>query len=43
MVKKNRLEFNMAKLEALCFDVKKLDQCNVHLYPDEQKLYANLR
>ena len=30
----NRLEINMAKFEAICFDVKKLYQCSVHLYAD---------
>ena len=33
--KKNRLEFNNAKFEAICFDVKRLDQCSVHLYADD--------
>ena len=35
MVKKNRLEFNNAKFEAICFDVKKLVQSSVHLYADD--------
>ena len=32
--KKNRLEFDMAKFEAILFDMEKLDQCNIHLYAD---------
>ena len=32
--KENRLEFNNAKFEAICFDVKKLNQSSVHLYAD---------
>ena len=39
----NRLEFNMAKFEAICFDVKKLDQCSVHCMQTLEKLHANLR
>ena len=33
--KQNRLEFNNAKFEAICFDLKKLDQSSVHLYADD--------
>ena len=33
--KENRLEFNNAKFEAICFDLKKLDQSGVHLYADD--------
>ena len=36
--KENRLEFNNAKFEAICFDVKKLDQSSVHLYADDTKI-----
>ena len=36
--KENRLEFNMSKFEAICFDVKKLDQCSVHLYADDTEI-----
>ena len=36
--KENRLEFNMVKFEAICFDVKKLDQCSVHLYADDSEI-----
>ena len=36
--KENRFEFNMAKFEAICFDVKKLDQCSVHLYVDDTEI-----
>ena len=28
----------MAKSEAICFDVKKLDQCSVQLYADDTKI-----
>ena len=34
----NRVEFNMAKFEAMCFDVKKLDQCSIHLYADDTEI-----
>ena len=33
--KENRLEYNNAKFEAICFDVKELDQSSVHLYADD--------
>ena len=36
--KDNRLEFSNAKFEAICFDVKKLDQCSVHLYADDTEI-----
>ena len=32
--KENRMEFNNAKFEAICFDVKKLDQFSVPLYTE---------
>ena len=36
--KENRMQFNNAKFEAICFDVKKLDQCSVHLYADDTEI-----
>ena len=36
--KENRMEFNNAKFEAICFDVRELDQCSVHLYADDTKV-----
>ena len=36
--KENRLEFNKAKFEAVCFDLKKSDQCSVHLYADDTEI-----
>ena len=36
--KENRMEFKNAKFEAICFDVKKLDQCSVHLYADDTEI-----
>ena len=36
--KENRMEFNNAKFEAICFDVRKLEQCSVHLYADDTKI-----
>ena len=38
MVKRNRLEFKNAKFEAICFDVKTLDHCSVHLYADDTEI-----
>ena len=32
------MEFNNAKFEAICFDVKKLDQCSAHLYADDTEI-----
>ena len=34
----NRWEFNMAKFHTICFCVKKLDQCSVHLYADDTEI-----
>ena len=34
----NRWEINMAKFEAICFDVKKLYQCIVHSYADNTEI-----
>ena len=31
----------MAKLEAICFDVKKLDQCSVLMYADDAEITGN--
>ena len=36
--KENRLEFNNSKFDAICFDVKKLDQSSVHLYADDTEI-----
>ena len=36
--KQNRLEFNMAKFEKICFDVKKLDRSSVHIYADDTEI-----
>ena len=36
--KDNRLAFKMAKTEAVCFDVKKLDKCSVHLYANNKEV-----
>ena len=36
--KENRLEFNNAKFEAICFDEKKLDQSSVHLSADDTEI-----
>ena len=33
--KENNLEFNIAKLEAICLDVKELDQCCFQLFADD--------
>ena len=36
--KENRLDFNITKFEAMCFDVKKLDECSVHFYAGDTKI-----
>ena len=35
---KIKQKFNNAKFEAICFDVKKLDQFSVHLYADDTEI-----
>ena len=39
---KNRFEFNMAKFEAIGFDVEKLDKFSVHLYADNTEVTSNI-
>ena len=36
--KENRRELSNAKFEAICFDVKKLVHCSVHLYADDTEI-----
>ena len=36
--KETRLQFNMAIVKAIRFDVKKLDQCSVQLYADDTEI-----
>ena len=33
----------MARFEAICFDVKKLDKRRVHLSADDTEIHANLQ
>ena len=36
--KQNRLEFNMAEFENICFDVRNLDQSSVQMYADDTEI-----